>query len=561
MTAFSNMGAPTDLDMHWHSIDWAKCHQEVKRLQARIVKATQEGRWNKVKSLQWLLTHSFSAKTLAVKRVTENQGKNTPGVDKQIWSTPNAKLSATGHLKKRGYKPLPLRRVHIPKSNGKLRPLGIPTMNDRAMQALYSFALIPVAETLADPDSYGFRPSRNTSDAIGQCFICLAKKRSAQWVMEGDISGCFDNIDHNWLTNHVPMDKTILRAWLKAGYVDKGNLFPTESGTPQGGIISPILANMALDGLQRTVDAVIPSSTQRGRKVNVVRYADDFIVTGASKEILEEEIKPAIEAFFEDRGLTLSKEKTRITHISEGFDFLGQNIRKYGGKLLIKPSPKSILNVKSKIRGIVKGNKQATQRNLIGQLNPIIRGWANYHQHVVAAKTFKSLDADIWQLLWQWSRRRHPNKGARWVRKKYFKTTSTRSWVFAADSLEKHWDGSQKWLRLQVASDIKIRRHTKIKAKANPFDPSWEDYFDKRLDNLMKQTLKGRKKLSRVWSNQKGRCPVCEQRITLETRWHLHHKIRKVDGGSDAPSNLVMLHINCHRKVHSQGTEVEQPAH
>lgn len=560
MTALTDTGAPTDFNPHWHNIDWAKCHREVRRLQARIVKATQEGRWGKVKALQRLLTHSFSGKALAVKRVTENQGKNTAGVDGETWSTPATKLSAIKQLKKRGYKTSPLRRVYIPKSNGKKRPLGIPTMKDRSMQALHMLALEPVSETLADPNSYGFRPSRSTADAIEQCFASLAKQKSAQWVLEGDISGCFDHIDHNWLINHIPMDKSILKKWLKAGYIDNGKLYPTESGTPQGGIISPTLANMALDGLQKVVDGVIPKTTRRGRdiaKVNFVRYADDFIVTGSSKEILEGEIKPAIENFFKGRGLTLSEEKTKITHISDGFDFLGQNIRKYNGKLLIKPSDKNIANVKDKIRKIIKGNKQATQANLIKLLNPVIRGWANYHKHVVAAETFKSIDADIWKLLWFWAKRRHPNKGVRWIRKKYFKSTTTRNWVFAADSSEKHQDGSYKWLRLQMASDIHIQRHVKIKASANPFDPLWEEYFDKRLNDLMRKSLKGQNKLSTIWKNQNGKCPVCNQYITQETGWHLHHKIRKVDGGSDATTNLAMIHINCHRKVHSQGIEIE----
>jgi RNA-directed DNA polymerase len=223
----------------WHGINWADVHRQVRRLQARIVKATQEGRHNKVKALQWLLTHSFSGRALAVKRVTENQGKNTPGVDKSTWKTPAAKIKAIASMKRRGYSPFPLRRVLIPKKNGKTRPLGIPTMKDRAMQALYLLALEPSAETLADPNSYGFRPERSTADAGEQCFIVLAKKNAAEWVLEADIKGCFDNISHDWMINHVPTDKSILQKWLKAGYVFHNERFPTEAGTPQGGIITP----------------------------------------------------------------------------------------------------------------------------------------------------------------------------------------------------------------------------------------------------------------------------------------------------------------------------------
>ena len=244
------VGASFHGTIDWHSIDWAKCNQEVRRLQTRIVKATREGRHGKVKALQWMLTHSVSGKALAVKRVTENQGKKTPGVDGETWSTPVDKSQAVLSLKRHGYKPMPLKRIYIPKSNGKKRPLGIPTMKDRAMQALYLLALEPISETTADGRSFGFRPKRSTADAIGQSFTALAKETSAQWILEGDIKGCFDNISHDWLLDNVPMDCKILKAWLKAGYMEKRQLFPTEAGTPQGGIISPVLTNLALDGLE-----------------------------------------------------------------------------------------------------------------------------------------------------------------------------------------------------------------------------------------------------------------------------------------------------------------------
>jgi RNA-directed DNA polymerase len=226
----------------WNQIAWLRCERQARRLQARIVKATREGRWGKVKALQRLLTCSFSGKALAVKRVTENQGKRTPGVDSASWTTPVAKLKAIGSLQRRGYKPLPLRRVYIPKANGKQRPLGIPTMKDRAMQALYLLALEPIAETTADPNSYGFRPERSTADALQQCFNVLCRGCSPQWVLEGDIKGCFDHISHDWMLRHVPTDKAALEKWLKAGYLENRTLFPTEAGTPQGGIISPTLA-------------------------------------------------------------------------------------------------------------------------------------------------------------------------------------------------------------------------------------------------------------------------------------------------------------------------------
>jgi RNA-directed DNA polymerase len=239
MTIAYPMGAPAHATLNWNQINWAQCKREVRKLQVRIVKAVKEGRWNKVKALQWLLTHSFSAKALAVKRVTGNKGKRTAGVDKVTWKTPKAKWNGIMSLYRRGYRALPLRRVYIPKSNGKRRPLGIPTMKDRAMQALYLQALEPISETKADPHSYGFRPKRSTADAIEQCFNALSQKRSARWVLEADIKGCFDNFSHDWLLAHIPMDKAVLATWLEAGYMDDITFFETKAGTPQGGIRAP----------------------------------------------------------------------------------------------------------------------------------------------------------------------------------------------------------------------------------------------------------------------------------------------------------------------------------
>jgi RNA-directed DNA polymerase len=366
----------------WDGINWAKVQRQVRGLQTRIVKASQAGRHNKVKALQWLLTHSFSGKALAVKRVTENKGRNTPGVDKVTWKTPVAKTNAIASLKRRGYSPLPLRRVFILKKNGKTRPLGIPVMKCRAMQALHLLALEPIAETTADLNSYGFRPERSTADAGEQCFTVLAKKANAEWVLEADIQGCFDKISHDWMLAHIPTDKAILKKWLKAGFVYQNELFPTEAGAPQGGIISPVLANMTLDGLEARLAEKFPKAKRTGLKMNMVRYADDFIVTGHSKEWLEQEVKPTVVEFLAERGLVLSPEKTRITHIGEGFDFLGWNIRKYNGKLLMKPSKANVKAHLDKIREIIKANKSAKQANLIRLLNPVLRGWANYHSHV-----------------------------------------------------------------------------------------------------------------------------------------------------------------------------------
>ena len=540
--------------VQWPDIEWARCIRNVRRLQMRIVKATQEGRWNKVKVLQRLLTGSFSGKALAVKRVTENEGKRTAGVDRQLWSTPESKSQAVQNLNRRGYKPLPLRRVYIPKSRDKMRmrPLGIPTMKDRAMQAVHLLALEPISEAKADRNSYGFRPERATQDAIRQCFIILSKKASSKWILEGDIRGCFDNINHEWLINNIPMDKKILHKWLKAGYIHKRTLYPTESGTPQGGVASATLANMTLDGLEAEL-----KKFRRQDKVHMVRYADDFIITGNSKELLENEVKPLVEKFLSTRGLELSPEKTGITHIDKGFDFLGVNIRKYSGKLLIKPSKKNVKACLDKVRNAIKDNKAAKQINLINLLNPIIRGWANYHKSVVAKETFKRVDDEIWKSLWQWVNRRHPDKSPVWIKKKYFKTVGSRNWAFAVEDREKLYpNGKPLVISLFRASDTPIKRHIKIRGEANPFDPKFETYFEERSTSKMRDNLKGNRRFLSLWLNQGGNCPICHQKITADMQWSLHHITRKVEGGSSNVSNLRLTHHHCHRKVHGRKLEV-----
>jgi RNA-directed DNA polymerase len=535
---------------HWHQIDWRHVNHQVRGLQIRIAKATQDRDWRRVKALQRFLVRSFSGRCLAVRRVSENAGKQTPGVDKETWSTPESKWHAIQRLDSRGYRPLPLRRVYIPKSNGKMRPLGIPAMRDRAMQTLHLLALEPVAETFADKNSYGFRRARCTADAIAQLFILLARKGAAQWILEGDIKGCFDHIGHEWLEKHVPMDKSILHKWLKAGYMEARQLFPTEAGTPQGGPISPTLANVALDGLEDELKARFGPTDRMHRKnrVALCRYADDFVITGSSKELLENEVKPLVEKFLAERGLQLSQEKTRITHIDEGFDFLGQNVRKYDGKLLIKPSSRNVQAFLDKVREIIKGHAQAKQENLIRLLNPVIRGWANYHRHIVASKTFVRVDFAIWRALWQWARRRHSRKGARWVLKHYFKTFGAENGVFSATVRKPQ--GKVVTMRLFKASHLPIVRHIKVRWDVNPFDPACDEYYEQRKRARLLLRLSGQPFLTTVWKQQEGICSVCRQVIEECDKWHLHHLVRRTDGGSDAPVNRRMLHLNCHRQVH-----------
>src|SRR6202166_3561024 len=514
MTTAQAVGAVSSEAAQWYAIDWQAIHRNARRLQVRIAQATKESRWGKVRALQRLLTHSYSGKVLAVRRVTENDGKETPGVDREIWDTPEKKTQAVHELKRRGCQPQPLRRVYIPKSDGQtMRPLGIPTMFDRAQQALHLLALDPVVETTADKNSYGFRQQRSCADAIEQGFNTL-KSATTQWVLEGDIKSCFDKISHDWLLAHVPMDRAILQKWLKSGYMDKHVLHETTDGTPQGGIISPALANSALDGLERVLREKYPAATRlksvgnQRPSVNFIRYADDFVITGKSKELLEGEVKPLVEQFLQERGLELSPTKTVITHVEHGFDFLGQNVRRYpNGKLLIKPSKKNVKTFLAGIRATIKAALGMSAADLIEQLNPKIRGWANYHRHVVSKRTFGCVDHSIFSSLWKWARRRHPNKSPRWFKPKYFAQRGNRDWSFFGETCDDEGKPNKVWL--YYAKSTPIQRHVKVKGEANPYDPAYETYFEAREGAHMLETFRGTRTLRYLWYEQRGLCTLC----------------------------------------------------
>jgi len=523
----------------WLNLNWKSCNSKVRSLQNRIVKSVRNGEWRKVKRLCYLLIRSFSARVLAVKRVTENKGKKTAGIDGEVWTTPGQKLRAVETIALwKGYRAKALKRIYIPKKDkNQTRPLSIPTMEDRARQALHMLALQAIAETLGDTNSYGFRKQRRCADAIDQIFKILRQKGSSQWILEADIKGFFDNIDFDWILEHIPMNKTVLKAWLNGGFIEGGKWFPTTEGVPQGGVISPVIGNGVLDGLE----AIICNSSYYKRKhgINFVRYADDFIVTAKTKEVLEEEIIPKINAFLKLRGLQLSEQKTKVTHISEGFDFLGQTVRKYLrrdgtlGRLQIEPSTKSVQSIKRKVKAISKSSGQLTQAQLIERLNPVLRGWANYHRHIICGKTFSQINSYVWFRLMRWGRRRHPKKSGIWIAKRYFSDAKGSSWTFK--------DKVTGTTLIRLNNDIHTFRHIKILGDANPFDTEWNGYFRNRETLIKMKSVSNY--IGKVSKQQDGKCPHCQQVIQAEEEHHLHY--RDGDKTHRGIKNVLMLHKTC----------------
>ncbi len=538
---------------NWHSVNWQKTNRVVKNLRRRIFKATRNENWKTVRNLQRLLMKSYSNLLLAVRRCTQqNQGKKTPGIDGLVILNPQGRGILVDTLNKFiPWKPIPTKRVYIPKANGKKRPLGIPSLIDRCLQAIVKNALEPCWEAQFERSSYGFRPGRSTHDAIEKIFRGIRPNGKKKWVIDADIKGCFDNIDHQHLMKalgNFPARK-LIHQWLKAGYVDKNTFNQTEAGTPQGGLISPLLANIALHGMEQTLGIRYDRRGQITSNRIVIRYADDFVCLCETKEDAQVVINH-LNQWLKTRGLELNEEKTKIVHINKGFDFLGFNVRHYedktsksGYKLLIKPNKQAIKDLKLKIKQVWLKHSSCNVKTIIAKLNPIIRGWANHYKIGVSRKVFESLDAWMHKRARRYAKRMHPKKNETWRKERYFGRFNLErndKWVFG---------DFNSGIHLLKFSWFKIKRHVLVPGLSSPDDPNPEiqQWFRDKRKRESQNYKSSEQKLAK---NQNYVCPKCKESLFNGEQLHIHHIIPKSIGGKDTYNNLQLVHLFCHQQIH-----------
>ena len=538
---------------NWHAINWHRTFRKLKNLRGRIFRAAKEGDFKKLRSLQKLMLRSYANALISVRRITQiNAGKNTPGIDKKIISTAAARALITDELlKSQSWKAKPARRIYIPKPNGKLRPLGIPVIKDRCLQSMIVNALEPEWESKFEASSYGFRPGRGCHDAIARIFASANPTGTRQWIIDADIKGAFDNIDHTYLLQkiHAFPGKELIKQWLKAGYME-GNIFhETSAGTPQGGSCSPLLANIALHGLEEELGIGYRKGPRTTGDRRIIRYADDFVIFCLTKQDAEQTVV-RVKEWLGKRGLELSEEKTRVVNITEGFDFLGFNIRQYPSKakklkkiLLIKPSNKSMQKIRDRIKAFWLTNQTTPAASIIKSLTPIIRGWTNYFHIGVAKKSFASLDRWMFHRAWRYAKRLHPKKSVGWRVEKYwgrFNLDRNDNWVFGVKKTGAYLHKFQ-W--------TKIERHVMVKGINSPDDPTLTDYWKARIKKRVKELKPSNQQIAKA---QNYLCPICRTTLFSSERLDLHHVLPKKSGGKNFYQNLKLVHESCHRQIHSK---------